>query len=285
MLVPAPYARSAWAGLLLSLLLLGGCASGAKVTRGGGSGISAAQFVPPNGPQYRIAVAPVIDKTDPLEVSSLRHQLTLVNLNRDENAVLTEQAFTSAVQDMLTTELFQSEQFIVLERAAIDAAMVEQEFSQSAAVDSKTSIPLGDLEGAELLVMAAITGFDAGTKGGAVPIPIPLGGDWDNVGLINLSFSKGWVTMDVRVVDTRTGRVVRSVAVEGQNSKYGMNLSFLLSGRRHGYQHVKLPGLLDFFKNTPVEQALQKMVTAAVQEISLDAGRPVDVPNPQPSAE
>ena len=44
-----------------------------------------------------------------------------------------------------------------------------------------------------------------------------------------------------------------------------------------------LPGLLKYFSNTPVEEALQKMVTAAVEQISQQTGTPGATPagNPQ----
>ncbi|MGL1446895.1 CsgG/HfaB family protein, partial [Vibrio parahaemolyticus] len=71
--------------------------------------------------------------------------------------------------------------------------------------------------------------------------------------------------MDIRVIDTATGRIVASTAVEGRNSSYGIGLDGLLTSRT-GY--IALPGVLDFFSNTPVQQALQKMVTAAIGKIT-----------------
>ncbi len=44
-----------------------------------------------------------------------------------------------------------------------------------------------------------------------------------------------------------------------------MNFNVHLRGDHH---RVKLPGVLNYFQNTPVEQALQKMVIAAVEHVA-----------------
>lgn len=255
--------------LLLPVLALAlsvaGCSTASKVTRGDGQSIAAARAEDANGPKYRIAVGSVIDKTGPTGDKSLAQQIAYVNTKRKPDEQIAASAITGGIHDMLVTELFNSAQFIVLERDALNDALVEQEFSQSAKVGDASRIPLGQLEGAELLVVCALTGFDAGVQGGSIPIPIPLGKDFSNFGIVSLSFKRGFSAMDIRVIDTATGRVVASTAVEGRNSSYGIGLDGLLTSRT-GY--IPLPGVLDFFSNTPVQQALQKMVTAAIGKIT-----------------
>lgn len=253
--------------LLWSLLALAmaGCSTASKVTRGDGQSIAAARAEDANGPKYRIAVGSVIDKTGPSGDQSLARQIAYVNAKRKPDEQIAASAITGGIHDMLVTELFNSAQFIVLERDALNDALVEQEFSQSAKVGDASRIPLGQLEGAELLVVCALTGFDAGVQGGSIPIPIPLGKDFSNFGVVSLSFKRGFSAMDIRVIDTATGRIVASTAVEGRNSSYGIGLDGLLTSRT-GY--IPLPGVLDFFSNTPVQQALQKMVTAAIGKIT-----------------
>ena len=110
----------------------------------------------------------------------------------------------------------------------------------------------------------AVTAFDAGVGGGALPIPLPLG-DRGDFGIMHLRFKRGYVAMDLRVVDARSGRVLSSVAVNGTNSRFGMDFNVHLAGSHH---RVKLPKVLTYFANTPVEQALQEMVTAAVAHVA-----------------
>lgn len=248
--------------LLIAALGLAACSSGPQITRGGGAGISAAQQT--QG-LLRIAVGGIIDKTDPATDKSLTHQLVLINGRRlPQQQEMNVTSVTLGIRDMLTTELFGAGKFIVLERDALKDVLVEQEFSQSRGADAKTNIPLGQLEGAQLLVLGAITAFDAGLDGGALPIPVPLSRNGD-FGVLQVSGKRGYVAMDLRVIEVKTGRVLSSTAVEGRNWRFGLDLTGFF---RIGNGRIALPGLLKYFNNTPVEAALQKMVTAAVERIA-----------------
>lgn len=250
----------------LALLALGGCASSTVVSRGGGVGIEQALAEPAEG-KYRIAVAPVIDKTGDKR-RSIPRQLDLLNVERGDLERIRPEAVTAGVRDMLVTELFQSKRFIVLDREALDQVAVEQEFQQSARVGDATRVPLGQLEGAELLVLAAITSFDAGTERTTFAVPFVF--DEDDVGVLDLGYARGQVVMDMRVVDVRTGRVVSSVAVRGRNDLLDVSVDVEL---HNGSFTVALPNALRMFKNTPVEKALQEMVIAAVGHIAARAKR------------
>jgi curli biogenesis system outer membrane secretion channel CsgG len=255
-----------------ALALLAAC-TGTTVSRGAGQTIAQAQNEAANGPKYRIAVGGIIDKTDPLAEQSMMKQLVLLNAGRPAEQQMTPSALTQGVRDMLVTELFNSGQFIVLERDALDEVTLEQEFSASARAGDATRIPHGQLEGAELLVVGAITAFDAGAgpEGFAIPIPVPLGSYRNGAAVFNLSFKRGYVAMDLRIVDVATGRVVNATAVEGRNTKYGISLGGLAGGR---FGYVPLPkGLVGYFENTPVQEALQKMVGAAIETVA--AQKPV----------
>lgn len=245
--------------LALSLaLLLSGCAGSARVTRGGGDALRLIQAVDAQA-RPRIAVGAVIDKTQ----GALEAEIARLNEGRPPDQQQPVGGVLQGIRDMLITDLFGSRRFIVLERDALDAVLAEQEFSQSAKVGDATRLPPAQLEGAELLVVGAITAFDAGTSGGALPIPLPLGRRGD-FGVLNISAKRGYVTMDLRVIDVRSGRVVGSTAVEGRNWRMGLDMTGFFSV---GGSSIRLPGLLHFFSNTPVEEALQKMVTAASLQI------------------
>jgi curli biogenesis system outer membrane secretion channel CsgG len=244
--------------------VLAACATGAVVTRGGGESLEAAQADPALGGKYRIMVASIIDKTDKLKEDSIDRQLEAVNERNPGAARLTRDGILHGIQDMLVTELFQQGRFIVLERAALNDVIAEQEFANSASAGDATRIPKAQLEGADLIVLGAVTAFDAGAGGGALPIPIPLG-DRGDFGVLKLRYKRGYVAMDLRVVDARTGRVLSSVAVSGRNGRFGMDFGVHLWS---SHSRIDLPGVLTYFQNTPVEKALQEMVTAAVRHVS-----------------
>lgn len=264
---------------LVAALLTAAC-TGSKVVRGEGQTIEQARAENAQGVKFRIAVGHIVDKTDPGNEKSIPRQLAIVNAKRKAEEQVNGSSLLSGIHDLLVTELFNTGQFIVLERDALNDVIVEQEFSQSARAGDATRIPKGELEGAELLVIGAITAFDAGADGAALPIPVPFGKFSNGFGIISLSMKRGYVAMDLRIIDTATGRIVASSAVEGRNTSYGANFEGLYSGRT-GY--VPLPGLLNAFANTPVQEALQKMVTAAIGTIA--AQQPSKLPPPAAAAE
>jgi curli biogenesis system outer membrane secretion channel CsgG len=254
--------------LVLVCAIVVGCTNTATVTKGGGQTIAQARAESAAGPKYRIAVGAIVDKSGVAGNRSLTQQIATINKSSDKNGQMTPTGVLAGIRDMLVTELFGTGQFIVLDREDLNSVMVEQEFSQSARVGDATRIPLGQLEGAELLVVGALTAFDtgAGSEGGALPIPVPLGRDakygW---GVLNLSFKRGYAAMDLRIIDVATGRIVASTAVEGKNTRFGLNFTGLFD---IGGSAIKLPGILSYFSNTPVEDALQKMVAAAIGTIA-----------------
>lgn len=227
--------RGRW--VLLSLITaLAGCA--ATPDEGAGHYLFGERIEPM---QRRVVVGGVIDKTG-------------------RNKVVSEQ-FNAGVRDLLITALFEAKNFAVLERDALDEVLLEQEFSNSAAVGDQSRLPLGQLQGSELLLVGAITSFDDSVEGGiGFPVPIPIGNGWANLALLDLDLRKSQVTMDLRLVDVATGQVIKAAAVEGKASKFGFDVSYL--NLDHDF---KLPGVLNAYANTPVETALRKMINAAIE--------------------
>lgn len=248
---------------LCVLSLLCACSSGAKITRGEGLGIAQVQALPANGDRYRIIVAPVLDKSIGNLDTSLASQIPLINVYYRSNVTALD--ITRSIQDMLITELFAVGPFIVLERDGLDALMAEQLFA--AENNAATAVPAEQLEGAELILVAAITGFDPGITGGALPIPVPLGLD-SSFGLARFGFKRGFVSMDMRLLDASTGRVLQTIAVEGRNTRLGFDFDVFADV---GYRYATLPSAIQLFKNTPIEQALQEMVGKAVLDLAQSA--------------
>ncbi|MFA5940967.1 MAG: CsgG/HfaB family protein [Sinimarinibacterium sp.] len=249
--------------LLASALLLAACAPSAQVSRGGGAGIEAARSLDARA-RLRIAVAAIVDRTGAKE--SLADAVEATNRRLSADALLTPQDLLSGVRDLLTTELFVADQFIVIERAALEDVLAEQAFEveTGAAVD----LPPATLEGADLIVVGAVTAIDPGVEGGALPIPIPLGRDV-GFGILNVRAARGYIAMDLRVIDARTARVLNATSVEGHNWRFGADFAGFFAV---GHDVIKIPGILRAFGNTPMEAALQQMVTAAVARIGESSG-------------
>jgi curli biogenesis system outer membrane secretion channel CsgG len=223
--------RPTWgaAGLTAVVLALaGGPGSAADITE--------AQREAYDGPKARIAVADFEDKMS----------------SRGEYRV----EYGRGMADMLVTALFQSNRYIVLEREKFQAVMGELKMQSSDLFRREAGVPLGELEGAELLVVAAITGFDPDVSGGGGTVGGKLPKGWGGVlGGIAVGIKRARVAADLRLVDVRTGRVVAATNVDTTASRFAVG-----GGGLGG----ALGGALGGFAKTPMESAIRELIQKAV---------------------
>ncbi|MGQ9777899.1 MAG: CsgG/HfaB family protein [Thermodesulfobacteriota bacterium] len=221
------------AGLSFFVLALVGCAIGptAKVTATGGPTIAEAQLEPYSGPKARIAVARFVDKSGKGMVTGEIGQ---------------------GMADMLATALFNTNRFIVLEREILQDILAEQDLATTGRVRKETAAPTGLIEGAELLVTGAVTEFEPGAAaagaGGGMGAYI--------LGAIKASH----IAIDIRIIDTKTSRIVAATSVEGKAKDFTLG-GLLLSGVSVG--GVALGG----YSKTPVEKAIRIALGEAVRFI------------------
>ena len=109
-----------------------------------------------------------------------------------------------AAADELTTQLFKSGQFSVIERAQLDAILAEQDLGASGAVTASTAAQIGQLLGVQLILTGSITQFSIERVSGGFR---RIGG----------SYSRAESMLDVRMVNTSTGEIM--LAEEGKGQK------------------------------------------------------------------
>ncbi len=220
----------------LALALLAAPTGAGAQPKDSGPGIQDVQGEAYNGPKARIAVKDFEDK-----MSSTGHY-------RAE--------YGRGMRDMLTTALFETNRYIVLEREKLQGVVEELRQGTSDLFRKEATVPLGELEGAELLITAAITGFDPGTSGGGGSlgglVPGRLGGVLGGVGG---GYKKATVAMDLRVIDVRTGRVVAATAAHGEATSFAAGLGGIGGG---------MGGSLGGFAKTPMESAIRDMIKKSV---------------------
>ena len=193
-----------------------------------------------DGPKARIAVARFTDKTG----TGWYHG-----------------GIGDGMADQLTTALFNSSRYIVLERQTLSDVLQEQDLGASGRVRQSTAAPIGEIEGAELLVTGAVTEFEGKAAGGSGGL---AGSGWFGaarqlIGAVANSQSSAHMAIDVRIVDTRTSRIVAATSVEGTATD--TNMGAALFGASGG---VGLGGGISAWKNTPIEKALRQCIRAAV---------------------
>jgi curli biogenesis system outer membrane secretion channel CsgG len=208
----------------------------ATVTSGGGPSIQQAQQEAYNGPKARTAVNKFTVKS-----SKGHHELG------------------QGLADMLTTALFHSNRFIVLDRTDHKDVMAEQDLGASGRIKNETAAPIGQMEGAELLVTAAVTAFEPDAAGGAGGIGVPVGG----AGFLGVGGGgkQAYMAIDLKVVDTKTGRIVGAVTVEGRSTDWFAGIGGAIGG-------VPIPFGLIGYQKTPMEKAIRVCIVKAVDYIA-----------------
>ena len=143
--------------------------------------------------------------------------------------------------DMLTTELFNTNRFDIIERRELKGIIDEQDFGATGRVKRETAAPIGQIEGAEYLVRGDVTAFepDRLTIGGAALGLITLGAtavisakNRTPIGMV--TYKEAYLAMDIRIIDARTGRIVNATAVEGKAHDVGGFIAGTVGGERRG---------------------------------------------------
>lgn len=114
--------------------------------------------------------------------------------------------------DMLTTHLVKKTKFEIFERDRLSSIMEEQNLGASGRIDTATAARIGKIIGVQYIVTGAVTEYGQNAYGG--------GGGGIHVG------KKGYhAAVDVRIVDSTTGRIV--FADNGEGSKASVNVKVL----------------------------------------------------------
>ena len=122
----------------------------------------------------------------------------------------------SGIADMLATALVKSGKFSVLERQEIERVLEEQKFGQSDLVTAQTAPKIGQILGAELFVVGAVTEF--GRKESNIGASTSLFGG-------GIKTRKARCVIDIRLINTTTGEVISAESKEGSESSTGIGVN------------------------------------------------------------
>lgn len=202
--------------LMSSLLFSSGCTV-ARVTTTSGPTVAQAMAVPSQGERLRVAV------------------MSFENRSRYDVG--------QGMAAMLTSSLFATDRFIVLERATLSDVLLEQRLGTTGVVSAETAAPVGEIEGAEILVYGTVTEFSPQTAG----VRTVAGGA-----------AASRVAIELKLVDARTSRIVASTTVVGSSVDFDLDTSFL------EYAGVTPLAALSAWSRTPAEAAIRRCIDAGV---------------------
>jgi len=173
-----------------------------------------------------------------------------------------QRGYTTGLRDMLTTAMVQSKRYRVLERQNLSSLEKEMALVNKGLTD-KTGIQKGQVKGADLLVMGAVTGWDPGTSGGGGGLGGGMLGKASAVfGGIRGAFKKSTMAMDIRIVDTSTSEVLAATRVEGIAKDVNLGGFLGAFGGSGG-----MAGGLGGFAKTPMEKAIRTCLYNATKYI------------------
>jgi len=213
----------------------------ARGTPSSGPTIDQAQSEDAMGPKARVAVTKFIDKSAK---------------GRSYGAI------GDGMAEMLANALFSTNRFIVLERQSLKDVMREQDLGASGRVRQETAAPIGEIEGADLLIEGTITEFEPGTAGAGGGVGGVLPGRAGVIGRVVGGIAAGirtsHVALIVKVIDAKTGRRLASEQVEGKATDIGG-----VTGMGGG----GLAGVFGGYSKTPMEKAIRVAIDESVRLI------------------
>lgn len=124
---------------------------------------------------------------------------------------------------MLSNELVATKAFNVVERKQLDAAIQEQDLAASGRMAPEKAAPIGQLTGAQYLVMGTVTAYEertSSTGGGIGYKGFSIGGE----------SSEAYIAIDVRVMNSTTGELEFVRTIEGSSKSSGISLGAYKSG-------------------------------------------------------
>jgi len=208
-----------------------------------------------------VGIKPKATSAPSMQQTPAQNQMARIAVARFENK--TGQTWWTGsigdgMADQLATALVNTNRFIVLERQALEDVLKEQDLGATGRIRSDTAAAIGQIEGASLLVLGAVTEFEGATSGGSGSAS---GSGSSIIGAILGGFEKAHMAIDLRIIDTKTSRILVAKSVEGAATN--VNLKGLLGA----YDNNVLNSNLSAWQNTPTEKALRICIQEAVKLI------------------
>jgi curli biogenesis system outer membrane secretion channel CsgG len=161
-----------------------------------------------------------------------------------------------ALSAMLEKSLSQRPQVIVVERTQLDQVINEQMLSATHVTGGTSSSPAKMIP-AQYLVVGAVTEFGAPNEGGGLSIGGFGGGGFG--GALALKKETGKVSIDLRILNTRTSEVVKAFTVTKTVSRTGVSVTTDYRGLSVGS---------DAFSKTPLGEACRQALEEAAERIA-----------------
>lgn len=171
----------------------------------------------------------------------------------------------NGIEAMITDAMNRTNRFRMVERQAVGHILQEQDFGASGRVAQPSAAKTGNVLGAQFLLEAVITNYEAGVSNKKVGGGIGglLGGRTGAIlGGIGVSKSSTAFGMNIRLVDAATSEVVFTKQINREIKESG--LTFGVGGYGNG---VALGGFAGSYTRTPIGQTVFAAINEAAFEL------------------
>ncbi|MGA2095491.1 MAG: CsgG/HfaB family protein [Candidatus Acidiferrum sp.] len=182
----------------------------------------------------------------------------------------TDQDVGKGITDLMVQKLVTDGKYRVIERAALDKIIAEQNFNNSDRADPSSASKIGRILGVDTIILGSITKFgrDDSKVGGVA------GGHSGWTGMIagaGKKESKAVVAITARLVNTTTGEILASVTGNGESSRSGL---FLGGGGGNGNSGggAAFDMSSSNFSQTILGEAVNKAVADCATQLDAAAG-------------
>ena len=173
--------------------------------------------------------------------------LGVLKLQDETGAMPFQGGVGRVLTNILTNELAARPVFTVVERRRLMAILEEQELALSGRLAPGEGAKIGQLTGADYLVMGTVTAFERDVERSGKR------GFFGGLGA-GTETTKSYLAIDLRVVDTTSGEISFARTIEGKVSRVETNVDFAMGRAGFGYESLSDP-------------ADAKLVRAAVIEV------------------
>jgi curli biogenesis system outer membrane secretion channel CsgG len=164
----------------------------------------------------------------PAAAPAVKHRVAVMNFDygtvqSSVSAIFgTDQDIGKGISAMLIEKLVKDGQYSVIERAALDKLLAEQNFSNSDRANPTSAAKIGQLLGVDTIIIGSVTQFGRDDK----HTNVGAGGFGSKYGLggIGTKNSKAVVAVSARMVNVNTGEIISAVTGNGESSRGGTSL-------------------------------------------------------------
>jgi curli biogenesis system outer membrane secretion channel CsgG len=161
--------------------------------------------------------------------------------------------------DMLITAMKRSGRFLLVERERLDRVLEERALGQTGTLDPNTRAKVGQVLGAQYIILGTVTGFDFKEKDGSAADAVLESTAASSPGEARCKKMDTRAVIDVRAVEVKSGRILWSERAEGGDT--GLTIYF-----RFGTDQVGGGFLYD---ETVATKTLRRAIDQCVYDVSL----------------